>query len=101
MSTDHISIGSITVLPHKLNTRIFHIYICQCFSACKSEFIKYKDNNLILISKFVVLLLCVKMTKPVQMLDFLSCYPVFNLFQGINDFAYQFTVMIKHVCESE
>ena len=56
------------------------IHICQCFSACQSEFIKYKDNNLILTSKFVVLLLCVKMTNPVQMLDFLSSLLLFLIY---------------------
>ena len=34
LSTDHISIGSITALPHKLNARIFHTYTpaFQCLS---------------------------------------------------------------------
>ena len=63
-------------------------YICQCFSACQSEFITYKGNNLILTSKSVVLLLRVKMTNPVPIVvSYPLCYPVFNLFQGIKWFC--------------
>ena len=70
LSTGHISIGPITALLHKLNTRIFRTYM-PVFQ-CLSEFLKYKSNNLILTSKSVVFLLCVKMRNPVEVQDFLS-----------------------------
>ena len=72
VSTDHISIGPMIALPNKLKPGYF-IHICQCFSSCQSEFLKYKDYNLILTSESVVLLLCVKMRSPVEVQDFLSC----------------------------
>ena len=42
----------------------YFIHIRQRFNACQSEFIKYRDYNLILTSKSIVLILCVKMRKP-------------------------------------
>ena len=39
-------------------------FLFLIFNACQSEFIKYREYNLILTSKFVVLILCVKMRNP-------------------------------------
>ena len=55
-----MSIGPVTALLHKLDTRKFHTYtpVFQCLP----KFVKYRDYNLISTSKtVVVLILCVKM----------------------------------------
>ena len=64
LSTDHISIGPIIALPHKVNTRILHTYT-SAFQ-CLSEFIKYRATTYswILRCKSVVLIWCMKMRNP-------------------------------------
>lgn len=64
LSTDHISIGPIIALPHKVNTRILHTY-ASAFQ-CLSEFIKCRVTTYIWIlrCKSVVLIQCMKMRNP-------------------------------------
>lgn len=84
----------------------YFIHIRQGFNACQSEFIKYTDSNLILTPKSIVFILCVKMRNPRADPRFPGPFVILFLIYlqvlcQLNDFAYQFNVMIKHYLESE
>ena len=61
------SMGSHTVRHNWSNSAaaayFIYVYI-QHFNVCQSEFIKYRDYNWILTSRFIELILCVKMRNP-------------------------------------